>query len=92
MCGNFSSFMTLPGMGGSPSLTLLSLFIFYILSYLLLKRMGCLSGCLVSSTKVRSCFMEFAQRSNDLLMNLWGRKWFPHLIPLPSSSFFFFLM
>ena len=34
--------------------------------------------------------MEFAQRSNDLLMNLWGRKWFPRLIPLPSSSSFFF--
>ena len=40
-----------------------SLFIFYILSYLLLKTMGCLSGCLMSSASFRSCFVEFAQRS-----------------------------
>ena len=25
----------------------------------------------------RSCFVEVAQHSNDLLMNLWGRKWSP---------------
>ena len=30
-----------------------------------------------------SCFVEFAQHSNVLLMNLWGRKWSPHPIPLP---------
>ena len=59
------------------------LFIFYILSYLLSKTMGCLSGCLVSSTSIQ-LFVVFAQCSNDLLMNLWGRKWSPHLIPLPS--------
>ena len=28
----------------------------------------------------RSCFVEVAQHSNDLLMNLWGRKWSPCLI------------
>ena len=33
-----------------------SLFIFYILSYLLLKTMGCLSGCLVSSSSVQKLF------------------------------------
>ena len=32
----------------------------------------------------RSCFVEVAQHSNDLLMHLWGRKWSPHPIPLPS--------
>ena len=42
------SFLRLPPQDRSPSLTLLSLFIFYILSYLLSKTMGCLSGCLVS--------------------------------------------
>ena len=42
------SFLRLPPRDRSPSLTLLSLFIFYILSYLLSKTMGCLSGCLVS--------------------------------------------
>ena len=61
-----------------------SLFIFYILSYLLSKTMGCLSGCLMSSASIRSCFVEFAQRSNVLFMNLWGRKWSPHSTPPPS--------
>ena len=33
----------------------------------------------------RSCkFVEFAQRSNDLSMNLWGIKWSPH--PIPPAS------
>ena len=32
------------------------LFIFYILSYLLLKTMGCLSGCLVSSASIQKLF------------------------------------
>ena len=38
------------------SLTLVYLFVFYILSYLLSKRMGCLSGCLVSSASVQKLF------------------------------------
>ena len=46
----------LPPRDGSPSLTLSSLFIFYILPYLLSKRIGCLSGCLVSSTSVQKLF------------------------------------
>ena len=33
-----------------------SLFIFYILSYLLLKTMGCLSGCLVFTTSIQKLF------------------------------------
>ena len=33
-----------------------SLFIFYILSYLLLKTMGCLSGCLMSSSSIQKLF------------------------------------
>ena len=32
----------------------------------------------------RSCFVEVAQRSNDLLVNLSGRKWSPHPTPPPS--------
>ena len=32
----------------------------------------------------RSCFVEFSQCSNVLSMNLWGRKWSPRPIPLPS--------
>ena len=45
----------LPPWDESPSLTLLSLFL-SILSYLLLKRMGCLSWCLMSSTSVQKLF------------------------------------
>ena len=33
-----------------------SLFIFYILSYLLLKTMGCFSGCLMSSASDQKLF------------------------------------
>ena len=46
--------------------------------------MGCLSECLVPLPAFGSCFVEFAQLSNDLLMNLWGIKWSPCPIPLPS--------
>ena len=37
---------------------------------------------------LRSCFVEFAQHSDDLSMNLLGRKWSPCPIPLPSSDHF----
>ena len=56
---------------GSPSLTLVSLFIFYILSCLLSKTMGCLSGCLVSSTSIQmlSCgiFSAFKWSFNEFV-------------------------
>ena len=32
-----------------------------------------------------SCFVEVAQHSNTLLVNLWGRKWPPYLIPPPKT-------
>jgi len=48
--------LQLPPWDRSPPLTLLSLFIFYILSYLLSKTMGCLSGCLVSSASIQKLF------------------------------------
>ena len=54
--GNFSSFMT-PSLGRvSIPNYFASLFIFYILSYLLSKTMDCLSGCLVSSTSFQKLF------------------------------------
>ena len=46
---------SLPGMGLIPN-SFVSLFAFYILSYLLSKRMGCLSGCLVSSAIIQKLF------------------------------------
>ena len=54
--GNFSSFMT-PSLGWiSVPNSFVSLFMFYLLSYLLLKTMGCLFGCLVSSASVQKLF------------------------------------
>ena len=50
--------LQLPSREGSPSLTLLSLFIFYILPYLLLKTMGCFSGRLMSSASSQKLFCE----------------------------------
>ena len=58
MFGNFSSFMT-PSLGwiSVPVPTsFVSLFIFYIFSYLLLKTMGCFSGCLMSSASIQKLF------------------------------------
>ena len=46
---------TSPGPVSFPN-SFVSLFVFYILSYLFLKRMGCLSGCLVSSASVQKLF------------------------------------
>ena len=34
--------------------------------------------------EIRSCFLEVAQHSDDVLMNLWGRNWSTQPIPLPS--------
>ena len=54
--GNFSSFTTpSPGQVSVPN-SFVSLFIFYILSYLLLKTMGCFSGCLMSSAGIQKLF------------------------------------
>ena len=50
------SFLRLPSRDGSLSLPLLSLFIFYIFSYLLSKTMGCFSGCLMSSAGIQKLF------------------------------------
>ena len=54
--GNFSSFMTPSPVWVSISNSFASLFIFYLLSYLLLMAMGCLSGCLVYSASVQKLF------------------------------------
>ena len=78
----------LPPQVWSPSLTLLSLFLSFIFCPTSFRRewaafLG--AWCLLLS--FRSCFVEVAQHSNDLLMNLWGRKWSPHPIPLPSWDY-----
>ena len=50
------SFLRLPPWDRSPSLPLLSPFIFYIFSYLILKTVGCFSGCLMSSASIQKLF------------------------------------
>ena len=56
LCGNFSS-PTTPSPGPiSNHKYFVSVFVFCILSYLFLKRLGCFSGCLMSSTSVQKLF------------------------------------
>ena len=56
LCGNFSSFTTpSPGQVSIPK-SFVFVSVFYVLDYLLLKRLGCLSGCLVSSTSIQKLF------------------------------------
>ena len=53
---NFSLCKTpFPGWSSIPT-SFVSLFVFYIFSYLLSKTMGCFSGCLMSSTGIQKLF------------------------------------
>ena len=53
----FGNFLLTPSPGWvSVPKSFVSLFVFYILSYLLSKRMGCLSVCLVSSESIQKLF------------------------------------
>jgi len=65
---------SLPGWVSIPNF-FVSLFIFYIFSYLLLKTMDAFLGAWCPLPAFRSCFVEFAQRSNILSMNFLERKW-----------------
>ena len=62
-----------PGWVSIPK-SFVSFFVFYILSYLVLKRMDCLLGAWCPLPVFKSCFVEIAQYSNDPLKNLWGKK------------------
>ena len=69
----------------------ISVFVFYILSYLLSKKMDCLSGCLVSSSVQMLCCgscSTFKWYFNKFV----GEKWSPRPISLPSwdPSYFAF--
>ena len=55
-CLETALFLRLPSQDGAPSFPLLSFLVFYIFSYLLLKTMGCFSGCLMSSAGIRKLF------------------------------------
>ena len=79
------SFLRLPSQDGAPSLPLLSLFlsfIFFPTSFW--RQWAAFLGAWCPLLAFRSCFVEFTQCSNILLMNLWGRKWYPRPIPPPS--------
>ena len=55
-CLEISLCLRLPSWDRAPSLPLLSLFCLIYFSYLLLKTMGCFSGCLVSSASIQKLF------------------------------------
>ena len=75
----------LPPWDGSLSLTLLSLFLSFIFCPTSFWRQwAAFLGAWYPLSVFRSCFVEFAQHSIDLLMNLLGRKWSPCPIPPPS--------
>ena len=73
--GNFSSFTTPSPVWVSVPNSFLSPFVFYILSYFLSKRMGCLSGCLESSASIQKffffCFCFFLWKLLSIQMNFW---------------------
>ena len=81
------SSLRLPSRDGSPSLTLLSLFLSFIFCPTSFRRQwAAFLGSWCPPPVFKNCFVKFAQRSNDLLMNFWGRKWSPHPIPLLSKD------
>ena len=86
-CLETSPLSRLPSQDGSPSLPLLSLFLSFIFCPTSFWRQwAAFLGTWCPLPAFRSYFVEFAQRSNVLSMNLWERKWSPYPIPLPSSE------
>ena len=81
------SFLRLLSLAGSPSLPLLSLFLSFIFCPTSFWRQwAAFMGAWCPLPAFRSCSVEFARLSNVLSMNLWGRKWSPRPIPLPSQD------
>ena len=73
-CLETSSIKTpFPGRVSIPS-SLVFLFIFYILSYLLLKTMGCFSGSLMSSASDQKLFCEVCSAFNCSFDEFSGEK------------------
>ena len=66
--------LRLPSWDGSPSLSLLSLFIVYILSYLLLKTKGCFSGPLTSSASDQKLFCDVCSAFKCSFSEFLGEK------------------
>ena len=74
---------SLPRTGLRPSLlTLFLSFLFCPTSFW--REWAAFLGDWCPPSAFRCYYVEAVQYSNDLLMSLWGRKWFPHPSPLPS--------
>ena len=77
----------LPPQDGSLSLTLLSLFLSFIFCPTSFWReQPAFLGAWCPLPAFRSCFVKVTQHSNDLMVNLWGRKWSPRPILPPSRD------
>ena len=86
-CLETSLFFKTPSWDRSPSLPLLSLFLsFMFFPTSFWRQWAAFLGAWCPLPAFKSCFVEFTQCLNVLLMNLWGRKWSPHPIPLPSFT------
>ena len=72
-----------PGWSSVPT-SFVSFIVFYIFPTSFRRQWEAFLGAWCPLLAFRSCFVEFSQRSNVLLMNLWGRKWSPCPIPPPS--------
>ena len=84
-CLETSPLLRLPPRDRSPSLTPFSLFLSFIFCSTSFQRQwAAFLGAWCPLPVFRHCFVVLAQCSNDLSMNLWGRKWSPCPIPLPS--------
>ena len=85
VCGNFSSFRT-PFLGSRSPFpnTLSCFFCVYLLPYLILRRLVYLCGSLGSSASIQYMFYGVVLNADEFLMYFLGRRWFSHLIPLPS--------
>ena len=86
-CVETSPVSRLPVQDGSLSVRTLSLFLAFIFCPISFWRdWAAFLGVWYPLPTFRSCFVEVAQHSNDLLVNLWGRKWSSCPILLPSSD------
>ena len=86
-CLETSLFLRLPSRDRALSLPLLSLFLSFIFFPTSFQRQwAAFLGSRCPLPAFRSCFVEFTQRLNVLLMNQLWRNWSPHPIPPPSQD------
>ena len=97
-CLETSFFFKTPFLGQISVLTsFVSLFVFYIFSYLLLKTIGCLSGCLMSSASIQKLFCGICSVLKCSLYEFVGEKvvspsYSSAILGLPPISSFFVIL